>query len=412
MPMKMSNSRYFRLSEGSDDAEAVETTVEAATVRLFAQREKAIVPTGIGGLAIIGICAFFHQNGIWLALLIALRLALLAHAHYCASRLIRNMDQDRPYSADFAELQRAMILAGVSWGMLTWPIGGMHLNNSAALLVLLTVLTAIGVLVANAAIVPRAMAYVLIGYAPAIGLPLLFAIPQIGPLPLVGALAFVFGMAYYGRRSGAQALSSLRTRVEKEMLAAQLSEANDRLADALAEAERLSQEDSLTGLYNRRAFAPRAIRLSERAGPDEQAFVLLIDLDHFKVINDRFGHEIGDAVLQASADVIASVGGARSVCARWGGEEFLMAMLETGLAKAETRARILREALEVLSHQSWPDELKVSASLGLAAWPRGGSLESVVEEADKAMYYAKETGRNRLCIAPVPDAGHERRANC
>ena len=401
--MDMPSSRIFRRnSDGTERRGTLDAAVQTESVRLLAEREEAAVAGGIGALAIVAIAAIFHPAGIWLAPLIALRIGSMILNHRSARRILARIEGNAPFDRDLSRLERSMLVAGASWGAMTWPIAGPNLEGIAAILILVTVLTAVGVLTVTSAVVPRAMKMLLAGYAPAVGMPLLIALPGIGPLHLLAAMAFVAGMAFYGGRIGRQTREGLAVRLENQMLAAELTDANNRLADALAEAERLSQEDSLTGLLNRRAFAGHAERLVN-ACHGRAVFLMLVDLDHFKAINDGFGHETGDSVLQAAADAIVEMCGARSVCARWGGEEFLVALSEPALAGARAIAERVRRTLSGLEHCSWPDGLTVSASIGVARWEAGEPLDRAIAAADAAMYRAKQAGRDRMCLASELD---------
>lgn len=187
----------------------------------------------------------------------------------------------------------------------------------------------------------------------------------------------------------------IRTQLEKEHLTQELSR-------ALEKAEFLANRDSLTGLYNRRAFeaVAHAQRCAAESGP---ICLVLIDLDHFKSINDRYGHATGDSVLQASARLIVEtmrptdiLGRADGAVARWGGEEFLLLLPSCALPMAVQIAERLREKLAELTDPAWPVDLVVSGSFGVACWAPEAGLHQCISEADQAMYCAKQAGRNRV----------------
>lgn len=165
----------------------------------------------------------------------------------------------------------------------------------------------------------------------------------------------------------------------------------------LVEARRMAATtDSLTGLLNRRAFAETIER--ELASADGQPMTLLmIDLDHFKQINDRHGHRTGDAALQAVADVLQASTRRGLIAARWGGEEFVVAVPRTKEEAALFAAERLRNEIEAINMKA-PDgrRLCITASLGVADSSCSTSFEAVLETADRAAYLAKERGRNRV----------------
>lgn len=160
--------------------------------------------------------------------------------------------------------------------------------------------------------------------------------------------------------------------------------------------------DPLTGLYNRRYMEDALSRyasLAERSGTHLSA--IMIDLDHFKLLNDEFGHAVGDAVLRETAATIMGALRTSDVACRYGGEELLVILPECGLADATARAEILRQRIEALSTTY---DAKISASFGVAAIPDSTRvLADLLTVADAALYQAKEGGRNRVVTAPSRD---------
>lgn len=166
--------------------------------------------------------------------------------------------------------------------------------------------------------------------------------------------------------------------------------------------ERLANTDGLTGLYNHRHLVTRLEQELSRARRYMRPLCLMIiDLDHFKAVNDRYGHLKGDEVLAGSAQVIREVTRASDLAGRYGGEEFAVVLPETGLE----RARVLSERLRRrIAARSYPLEggkrFSVTCSIGVAQLsdPIGG-VKSLIEAADAALYGAKAAGRNRVEIA-------------
>jgi diguanylate cyclase (GGDEF)-like protein len=125
----------------------------------------------------------------------------------------------------------------------------------------------------------------------------------------------------------------------------------------------------------------------------------LLDVDHFKRVNDEYGHAAGDRVLVSLAKLLGQQLRASDLAARWGGEEFVVAYTSTDLAGARTATERLRRALEeapILDKSG--ERVPVTASIGVAFWTAGESLESLVSRADQAMYAAKTAGRNRVSV--------------
>jgi len=163
-----------------------------------------------------------------------------------------------------------------------------------------------------------------------------------------------------------------------------------------AELERLATYDGLTGAFNRNRFEGLLDDELERAERYAAPLSLVMfDLDHFKRVNDRHGHEVGDRVLQAVAAAVRQELRAPDRIGRWGGEEFLVMLPETGLPDAGRLAERLRARVE----GAHPEAGDVSISLGVAAYGPGESRKAFLKRLDDALYRAKAGGRNRVEVA-------------
>ena len=166
----------------------------------------------------------------------------------------------------------------------------------------------------------------------------------------------------------------------------------------------LANHDPLTELHNRRGFLERArAAYSVAVRSDRPVAIVLLDLDHFKQINDQFGHEAGDQVLARSATLLASAGRAGDVLARWGGEEFILLLPDTDLSQAHAFAERLRQGFAELRVLHQQTTLQLTASFGVAQRYSHTTLEELIKLADQALYEAKRTGRNRV-MASDPDS--------
>lgn len=169
------------------------------------------------------------------------------------------------------------------------------------------------------------------------------------------------------------------------------------------QAERVAVSDPLTGLPNRRALETRGAEWLAIAERDALPFsVLMLDIDHFKLVNDRHGHRVGDIALQAIAHACQQALRQGDLVGRWGGEEFLVLMPQTDAAQATQAAERLRRAIEHMPIQDGQHgQLWLTASLGVASRPASTvTLQALVDRADTALYQAKEGGRNRAVSAP------------
>lgn len=162
---------------------------------------------------------------------------------------------------------------------------------------------------------------------------------------------------------------------------------------ARLQAEQLARTDPLTGLFNRRAFFDVSDSIWSTAVRNHRPIsVVLLDIDHFKRINDQHGHASGDLVLIAVSKLLAQTARHGDVCVRWGGEEFLLLLPETANAQAAHLAERLREQVERLK----PAGLSITISLGVAERSQHYSLDSLINVADQRLYGAKDAGRNQV----------------
>jgi diguanylate cyclase (GGDEF)-like protein len=164
----------------------------------------------------------------------------------------------------------------------------------------------------------------------------------------------------------------------------------------------LADHDQLTGLYTRREFENRYHEEFERTlRYGTSLSVMMIDLDHFKEINDTYGHPVGDEVLETMGDLIRDKTRTSDVSGRYGGEEFCLVLPETPEDGAKTTAERLRQALSEETFQAEDGEtFQVTCSIGIAVYDSSDDdPEELLEEADQALYEAKETGRNQVIVA-------------
>ncbi len=194
-----------------------------------------------------------------------------------------------------------------------------------------------------------------------------------------------------------QARDDLEQRVDERT--GELAAANRQLLAEIAERRRIeralehaSRTDYLTGLLNRRAMVER---LAHPRGALPDTFCLaMIDIDHFKTINDRFGHAAGDSVLAEAARRLSASLGADDLLARWGGEEFLLYLPGAALGDALERASTMRESLSAKRVIVAGSETAITISVGVAECGGDRDVDRCLREADAALYRAKQDGRN------------------
>lgn len=171
-------------------------------------------------------------------------------------------------------------------------------------------------------------------------------------------------------------------------------------ADVADQTRRLAATDRLTGLVNRRGFEEAAAAIFQSARRHRRGVALaMVDVDHFKAVNDRFGHPAGDRVLQALCGRIAQTLGRRDLFARIGGEEFAVVLVDADLATAACAVEVMRAQVESMA-MDLPEPYRITASFGVAApGPQDGGLDDLIRRADQALYRSKSEGRNRVTLA-------------
>lgn len=180
---------------------------------------------------------------------------------------------------------------------------------------------------------------------------------------------------------------------EKNSLKTQLGEM-DRSLDLA------TRIDPMTGLANRRDIMEKMERELSRSERHRRAFsVMLVDLDNFKRLNERYGYNDGDDVLVEVARVLMGCVRNEDVCARWGGEEFLFLLTETNLEGASTLARKILDSISMTEFKANRPGIRITASIGLCEYKVGQSIYECVTRADQALRQAKQGGKNRFVVA-------------
>ena len=184
-------------------------------------------------------------------------------------------------------------------------------------------------------------------------------------------------------------------------LTQKVNEQTQLLQEAAKKAELEARTDILTGLANRRSFFESAKTFIERANRREPAnlFLLMIDIDHFKKVNDTYGHAAGDKVLIQVAQVLAKTVRSVDMVARLGGEEFGVFIEDSNVEQAAELSRRLLNAVRELyiAHEEFI--IRTTISIGLTPWEKGSNLDNAMHKADEALYKAKQMGRDQISLS-------------
>jgi diguanylate cyclase (GGDEF)-like protein len=279
-------------------------------------------------------------------------------------------------------------LDGFAWGLLTWFLIGHDPVLDAVLMALLCGVTSINAQVYGTYVV---------AYYGQIGI--LWAIAVFGLLQFSNsqsALDFTAGLsvfialtAYYTRAISQRLLEGIRLQHANGSLAAQLR-------TALQKVEIDAATDALTGHWNRRALDDVfKQQLEWRASSGRPFSILMLDIDFFKNINDEFGHMVGDDVLRAFAQRLREFLRSADICARFGGEEFVVVLPETSLATAMEVGERIRKGIAQAPLLNKP-RVQATVSIGVATMEKEQSINELLAAADAAVYLAKNAGRNQV----------------
>jgi diguanylate cyclase (GGDEF)-like protein/PAS domain S-box-containing protein len=199
-----------------------------------------------------------------------------------------------------------------------------------------------------------------------------------------------------------------RKRAEAELLQAhaEIAAVNRQLEASLRREQELARTDSLTGIANRRHFfdlASHAVAVAQRY--EQPLSLIMFDLDHFKRVNDTWGHQCGDEVLRQVAQIAQQCLRDTDLYARYGGEEFMVLLPQSDETEALAAAEHIRQAIAAQTIVTPPGKITVTVSLGIARLAsQEDTLESLIRRADQAMYRAKSGGRNRSTVFSEPQS--------
>jgi diguanylate cyclase (GGDEF)-like protein len=306
-----------------------------------------------------------------------------------------------------------LLLFGLSFTGIVWGSAVLLPGVRESLNVLMlqeTILAVIGVMsIQNLSFLPGCLAVFAVGMAT----PTLWAslvVHSIPPALGFGAIALVVVGQVYGWMTRKLVLESIDAHILNEQVTASLQSSNQALLEALQALDRLASVDHLTQCLNRRAMVREIEREYARCQRQHTTFgLIMLDLDHFKAINDQFGHAAGDTVLMSTASALRRQLRPTDLLARWGGEEFLCLLSQVDDEALLQKAESMRSLIEVTATQVAGKAVCVTISLGVVlARSCDRSIEELIDAADRALYMAKTGGRNRVCAAAGTLPGTDR----
>lgn len=358
------------------------------------------VPAYISMLFALGLAATMPATG-WIIALLAGKAIVQILTMDAAKRLEAELAAGQLAAATVRRMVGFCFVSAFTWAALTWPlVVGAELGMATFLILTIALFAVCLTVIAashHAAGLNAASLGGFLGLLPKVSL----AIPAVGPVLLAALPVLMTTIWSYGVILHRQSRGGIVLHMRMRSLSQRLAATNAALKETLRTAQLLADHDSLTGLRNRRAFERDLTRFQAQFAHRQQALILL-DIDHFKRINDRFGHETGDGVLLAIGTCLSQWASERvgRIVGRWGGEEFIVVVaLRPGQA-LDGQLEELRLTIELLSDQlHWPDRIDLTTSIGCAPLAAGPSLLEALREADRALYEAKDAGRNCWKVA-------------
>lgn len=383
---------------------SAEARLPATLLLRAAERQRTAATSTLLGVALV---AYAHWGGPGQAFVpwfVLVRLAALAWSHAITRRIQQLHAGGEPFMHLEWQFVLAMGAGGAAWGLIGWMVPDLNLADWAArdlFSAIIMVFISCMVLITLSHHGRALLAYMCAQWTVAC----LYMVLAPGPLAkalliFVGIAGLVAVLLLYGRMLQRQTRLGVLAELRNEDLTARLQQANRQLEQALEQAVTAANHDPLTGLLNRRALATQVDYLgAARRRHGGACSVLLLDIDHFKRINDSHGHAAGDEVLRALAATLARTLREVDIIARWGGEEFLVVMPDCDIATALVRAEDVRASVARLKVAALPADYRLGVSIGAAEWPLDAGFDAVVSRADAALYRAKEAGRNRVELA-------------
>lgn len=391
---EMTNAAYQESYTVSPDMPAIDKAEVSRELMLdglerrIAGQLSIIIPAGVIGW----IASLTDNNALWmfLGLQIVAQLAIAISSQW----LRRAVEAGRTAAIRKNLWMLAEASSGIIWAAMMLDVGTLIGGSDAVLTTWVTILVTMVVSIILAAPIAGIAFPLLGGFTAAVAAGIFLFGKDFSSFAEMALTFMCIALFIIAKAVNFQAHKNCRAGIEVERL-------SQRLTEELERTSWLSRHDSLTGLLNRPALQEGIAALGETQTP-----VILLDIDDFKAINDNYGHMQGDAVIAAVSACISETlaeAAPDALVARWGGEEFIIALPDSKAAQAKDIAETLRKAVAKLTHQDWPARLRVTGSLGIAHGP-ASAFSATFKSADSAMYEAKEQGRNRVVCADASDS--------
>ncbi|WP_343346050.1 diguanylate cyclase [Sphingomicrobium sp. XHP0239] len=355
--------------------------------------------TPVNFVALLLACSFMWVVDYWpmLAIALGLRVVSIVLVHQRSVRLLRALDGNEDAEAELRDWSNVMVIAGMSWSLLLWCIPAGEMGTLPAQGLFAILLFGVASIINTIVVERRA----LLSFAGSFGVSALAyfiaVIPVVGSLPLLTAILGAGVVAIFAVHVYRQQMHISTVFADNEMLAHSLQQANVELSDALAIADRLAHYDQLTGLRNRRCFEQEARRIQRGRQCGDRYHLLLLDIDRFKAINDRFGHAFGDRVLHHVGTALEELGERTGdlLPARLGGEEFAIILGGQREEDVRTLVREIRQRIAGASPALGEAHVDLTVSIGVTCWREDETVHTAMLRADRMLYASKDAGRDQ-----------------
>nr|WP_137678077.1 GGDEF domain-containing protein [Parerythrobacter lutipelagi] len=368
--------------------------VDREIVRSVLDRESSSLPASLLAWFVLVLAAIPLEFFALLLMPLGFRLASLLSTRWATQQVRKALTEHRSTRSALTVLTVILGVAGVSWAALLYPHATVAAPDPSVVAMRGIVVIGVAMVALTYGPLKWPMYALLAGFGLTLTAFVLLNGAHVSPWLVAVVVALVFGIATYSLGAARQQRRAAEMLVDNRFL-------SEELTDALAQAEFLSRHDPLTGLLNRRAFFETDIPPVDCS---DKRFLLTVDLDHFKTVNDRHGHAVGDRLLVAAATVIRDLArpldSQENRAVRLGGEEFVVLLVGIERSAAKAMAESLRRRIErIPSTFDGLGNIKLTASIGLTEYRSGEVLDDVLRRSDLAMYRAKERGRNRVASA-------------
>lgn len=364
------------------------------------QTRSTLWPTTAVGLFVLLLAPFLEGGG-WIVGIMLGRGAMLAQNCLASDRIKREFEAGAISAASERKLVWGLGVSCFLAGLLTLPLKVGNALDFQTFLIVTVALFSVCLLVISASFHRSAMLAAALGGCLGLAPKIVLLTLQIGFVLPIGFAIYMATVVAYGSTLMHQARGGTLLQLRRQDIARHRTKTNTALQELLDQTQRLADRDALTDLRNRRAFE-RDLDTFRAQYAHRRCVLMLIDIDHFKVINDRFGHATGDGVLLAVGTTMRQWEERSSgrMVGRWGGEEFIAMVALRPDERLRDEAEALREGIAILSEElHWPDTVRLTASIGCADLSASNSIGDALSAADRALYAAKDAGRNRCRLA-------------